>query len=225
MKKSLIMQFFALISIMAAPVEIKTCSSMNTQSFSVSFAQHVVLKEATSLKWFHENWLCFDEDTVNLVSVVEIDLKNSNQPNEKGTMCSPQKTAISDKWEAVWSPRDLMINRSDSHCKKDNSQWIHWQILKTPINQTKKEQCVPPGRQQSLTNEKLFDLPGIIWSILPMIEQRRWINEFVDLLWTMSFFTRRSTTASICCFVSFWYLKMRRSRVGDFWIFLVLKNA
>jgi len=46
--------------------------------------------------------LGFDEDTINLVTAVEIDSKNSNQPNEKGRCAPPE-----DSNSAIEKPFDL----------------------------------------------------------------------------------------------------------------------
>jgi len=112
--------------------------------FSVIFAQHVASKRQCSSKWFHENWLCFDKYTVDLVTVVEIDSKNSNQPNKKGQCAPPRRQQLYNR-EAVWSPRDQMINAPTVKRIVNVFADRFWKCQST---EQRRMMCSPPSRQQ-----------------------------------------------------------------------------
>jgi len=212
---------FPLILAAVAPLDSKACISMNSLSFPEKFWQGLPLYETMLLElesrksvvyrrrygWScHGGWNRCQKCSKLMPLMFELDAKSINQSIKGLTMCPSGYAPL---WRRI--SRDWPINALAPKPK-----------TKIEIDQTKKRQCASPRRQQ------LYNREAVCSPEDRLINQ--WLNKEDDLIdafadHLLSFCSRRSTTASICCFVSFWYWKMRRNRVGDFWVFLVLKHA
>jgi len=147
MKLSLIMRFFTLISITAAPIEIKNCILMNTRSFSVVFAQQVSPQRYNAPQSGFTKIGCVLMKIQSILlrwlqlipKILEINAKDCNQPNKKGMMCPPKDSNLS------WEEKPFDLQGSNDQCSGNQAK-----KMKIVIGQTKKGRCAPHQKTATL---------------------------------------------------------------------------
>jgi len=161
-------EFFALILIAVAPIEIKFCSPMNTWSFSIIFAQQVspwrysapqssftkIGSVLLKIQLILSQWLKL------MPKMFEIDAKDSNQPNKKGRCAPPWRQQSLLGREAIWSPGIEWSMLWQSSQKDENSNWPN-----------EKGMMCPPPEDSNIYNREAVDLLVIEWSIVQWLSK------------------------------------------------------
>jgi len=190
-----------------------------------NFGRASALKRRSPTNWNHRNRSDIDGDTADLVAMVGTK-KEVIDLFAESTSISKMRTI-----PACW-PIEVCDLFADLFQGSENEKVFDLfaeltSIPKSPINQTKKRRCA------SLRRQRVYNRQAV-WSPKDRsIDSTEWLNKGDDdrrvcrtpPLNNELFALSQSTAASICCFVSFWYSKTRRNRVGDFLVFLVLKHA